>query len=269
MVTSEALIQELATLRRYARALTGSQDLGDSLVVRTLENLSEDPAMLGATHGINVALFRALTGEWNKAAETGEVTDLLVLSDSQGVDRSIALITPRVRQAFLLSALEGLSTDHVAVILDTTVDQVTALIEQARAEIAAQTSTTVLIIEDELFIATQLEHVVRELGHAVLGIARTRSETNKTIDSLAQNLIQPGLVLADIQLADGSSGIDAVNDLLTKAVTPVIFVTAFPERLLTGRSVEPTFLLNKPFSVDALKAMITQVLFFRHKTVAV
>ena len=43
---------------------------------------------------------------------------------------------------------------------------------------------------------------------------------------------------------------------------PVIFVTAFPERLLTGTKPEPTFLVRKPFNPEALKAVISQALFF-------
>ncbi|MBU2381500.1 MAG: response regulator, partial [Alphaproteobacteria bacterium] len=73
---------------------------------------------------------------------------------------------------------------------------------------------------------------------------------------------RPGLVLADIQLADGSSGIDAVKDILKRFDVPVIFITAFPERLLTGERPEPTFLITKPFQPETVKAAISQALFF-------
>ena len=72
----------------------------------------------------------------------------------------------------------------------------------------------------------------------------------------------PKMILADIQLADGSSGIDAVNDILSTEALPVIFITAFPERLLTGERPEPTFLVTKPFNPDMVKALISQALFF-------
>ena len=75
----------------------------------------------------------------------------------------------------------------------------------------------------------------------------------------------PGLVLADIQLADGSSGLDAVNEILTEIEVPVIFITAFPERLLTGEKPEPAFLITKPFRPEAVKAAISQALFFDRK----
>ena len=76
----------------------------------------------------------------------------------------------------------------------------------------------------------------------------------------------PGLVLADIQLADDSSGIDAVRDILAEFSVPVIFITAFPERLLTGERPEPTFLITKPFQRSTVKAAIAQALFFDSAT---
>jgi CheY-like chemotaxis protein len=70
------------------------------------------------------------------------------------------------------------------------------------------------------------------------------------------------MVLADIQLADGSSGLDAVNEMLTSFSVPVIFITAYPERLLTGERPEPAFLITKPFQPETVKAVISQALFF-------
>ena len=77
------------------------------------------------------------------------------------------------------------------------------------------------------------------------------------------------MVLADIQLADGSSGIDAVNEILhSRFEVPVIFITAYPERLLTGERPEPTFLITKPFLPDMVKALVSQALFFETRSKA-
>ena len=54
-----------------------------------------------------------------------------------------------------------------------------------------------------------IENLVLDLGHGVTGIARTRSEALSLFEKK-----KPGIILSDIQLADGSSGIDAVNDIL-------------------------------------------------------
>jgi CheY-like chemotaxis protein len=103
--------------------------------------------------------------------------------------------------------------------------------------------------------------MVESLGHRVTGIARTHTEA-----VALYNKTKPSMVLADIQLADGSSGIDAVNDILKTSNVPVIFITAFPERLLTGERPEPTFLVTKPFNPDMVKALISQALFFNEST---
>ena len=166
-------------------------------------------------------------------------------------------IAPRSRQAFLLTAVEGFSPAEAADILSVTFEEVETLIAEAQADIDAELATDVLIIEDEPVIATDIAALVKELGHRVCGIAATREEARQAAVKEA-----PGLVLADIQLADGSSGIDAVKDILASLDTPVIFITAFPERLLTGERPEPTFLITKPFQPETVKAAIGQALFF-------
>jgi CheY-like chemotaxis protein len=166
-------------------------------------------------------------------------------------------IAPRSRQAFLLTALEGFTLSEAAQILETSFDEVERLIAAAQSEIDAELATDVLIIEDEPVIAADIEALVRDLGHRVLDIAATRGEAREAVARHA-----PGLVLADIQLADGSSGVDAVKDILGRFDVPVIFITAFPERLLTGERPEPTFLITKPFQPETVKAAIGQALFF-------
>jgi CheY-like chemotaxis protein len=133
-------------------------------------------------------------------------------------------------------------------------------VRDAGREIAEHVATDVLIIEDESLIAQDIEFIARDLGHRVIGVARTHEEALE----LAKRQ-RPGLILADIQLADGSSGLNAVNELLESFDAPVIFITAFPERLLTGERPEPAFLISKPYKVDTVKATISQALFFERK----
>ena len=162
---------------------------------------------------------------------------------------------PRI--AFLLNALEGFSLAEVGRILNVSEAVASTLVEAANSQIADQIATNVLIIEDEPLVALDLREIVEGLGHGVVGIARTHKEAVATIA-----MGRPGLILADIQLADGSSGIEAVNEILGNLSTPVIFVTAYPERFLNGEPPEPAFLIAKPFNVDGLKAVISQALFF-------
>ena len=160
-------------------------------------------------------------------------------------------------------SVEGFRTSEAAEVLDTTESGMNQLLERASEEISRQVATDIMIIEDEPLIAIDIEQMVESLGHNVTGIARTRDEAVALFKAT-----QPSMVLADIQLADGSSGIDAVNDILKNTAIPVIFITAFPERLLTGERPEPTFLVTKPFNPDMVKALISQALFFNESTKA-
>ena len=119
-------------------------------------------------------------------------------------------------------------------------------------------SGKVMVIEDEAIIAMDLQSIVSEMGHTVTGVARTRSEA-----VALGKAERPDLIFADIQLADNSSGIDAVNDLLAElGDVPVIFITAYPERLLTGEKAEPAFLITKPYTEEQVRLAASQAMFF-------
>ncbi|HEY3694506.1 response regulator [Phenylobacterium sp.] len=248
------LAPHLPYVRRYARALTGDQVTGDSYVRVTLEALAAGEATLPPSLTPRVALYHVFHIIWRSTGAQLEPRGELEDDDPS---RRLMRIAPRSRQAFLLTALEGFTPSEAALILDAEFAEVQQLIADAQAEIDAELATDVLIIEDEPVIAADIEALVKELGHTVVDIAATRTEA---VDAVARKT--PGLVLADIQLADGSSGIDAVKDILARYDVPVIFITAFPERLLTGERPEPTFLITKPFQPETVKAAIGQALFF-------
>jgi DNA-directed RNA polymerase specialized sigma24 family protein len=253
---ADLIAPQIPYLRRYARALTGSQDRGDAYVVATLEALVADQRSFRQDLTPRAALYHTFVRVWS-AMPINRETESVETTLGKVVDRRIETLTPLPRQAFLLAALEEFPTSDIAAILQTTEDDVRRLVDTAGHEIAEQITAKVMIIEDEPLIALDIEGLVSELGHSVVGIATTRKEAN----DLAQNT-KPGIVLADIQLADGSSGIDAVNDILKTLDVPVVFITAYPERLLTGERAEPTFLITKPFKPEMVKAVISQALFF-------
>ena len=254
---SDAVVQHLPFLRRYARALTGSQQSGDNYVAATLESLIASPNVLESGPNHRVALYRLFTKIWNSVTINGETA---ATGPALLPEQHLTQITPRPRQAFLLVALEGFSEEDAARILDCNLATLRGLVEQSGRELAAEIATDVLIIEDETFIAMDIEALVESLGHRVIGVARTHSEAV----ALARQK-RPGLILADIQLADGSSGLDAVNELLGSLEVPVIFITAYPERFLTGQRPEPAFLIAKPFQLAVVSAVASQALFFGRK----
>jgi DNA-directed RNA polymerase specialized sigma24 family protein len=264
MTLGQQLAPHLPFLRRYARALTGSQAHGDNYVKAALQAIVEAPDQFPRDVDPRLGLYKTFQAIWTSVNVAND--DDAGIGDAAGQEAiaqaRLARITPLPRQALLLTAMEGFTPEDAAYLIETDAEEVERLVSEALAEIEAQTRADVLIIEDEPIIAMDLETIVRDLGHDVTGVAVTRDE------AVAQAMARrPGLVLADIQLADDSSGIDAVKDILAEFSVPVIFITAFPERLLTGERPEPTFLITKPFQRSTVKAAIAQALFFDRTTV--
>ena len=247
------IVRQAPYLRRYARALTGSQARGDRLVQAAMEDLLEGRVKLDPAVPLRPALFRVLHRNWLQAAAADTASGGVALS----ADVRLQTLSPERRACLLLVAMEGFPSSEAAIVLDITPEECASRLAEAQAEIERQLRTRVMIIEDEPIIALDLTRLVRELGHSVTGIAATRDEAVQ----LARGE-KPGLLLADIRLADGSSGLDAAADILRLYDIPVIFITAFPEHLLTGDRPEPAFLITKPFREDAVKALIGQALFF-------
>lgn len=257
MALAHAIAEHLPYLRRYARALTGTQQSGDAYVRACLEAIVADTSVLGADAPPRVALYRLFHRLWDTTnldlrpvAGSGPVA-------ADSVEKRLKELTPAHRQALLLTAMEGFGTGDAAKILGVSEADVKSMTGQAVREISSQPSMKVLIIEDEPIISLDLQSIVREMGHKVIATATTRDEAVREARRTS-----PELVLADIKLADGSSGIDAVRQILSEVDVPIVFITAYPERLLTGERPEPTFLVTKPFVPETVRVAISQALLF-------
>ena len=256
MSLSANIALHLPYLRRFSRALSGNQISGDAYVAAVLEAIIADLAAFQKESNTRISLYRKFCQLWGSSSlnlHDGHYPN----SVEEIAHKKLSKITLAAREAFLLSAVEGFSREEISEILGRSLINIRELLEVASQTILDQVVADVMIIEDEPIIAMDLEFIVESLGHRVVGIARTEQEAIQ----LAMRT-KPELVLADIQLADGSSGIDAVNRILATKNLPVIFITAFPERLLTGERTEPTFLITKPFLPDMVKALVSQALFF-------
>ena len=255
---SSEIAAELPYLRRYARALTGSQQSGDNYAVATLEALIADPSLARDASSVRIGLFRTFHGIWTTTGEP--VADMAPQSgtlEARAHDRLQGL-TANTREALLLNSVEGFSVADIAEIIGTDTSEAQALVDRAFDDMSDMVRGNVMIIEDEAIIAMDLESIVTSIGHKVTGVARTYDGA-----VTLGNKVVPDLILADIQLADKSSGIDAVNALLEQlGDRPVIFITAFPERLLTGERPEPAFLITKPYSEEQVRAAVSQAMFF-------
>jgi len=257
----QQIVQRLPYLRRYARALTGSQAVGDQYIRGCLETLLQEPSAIKASGNLSVQLFRL----FHRFADTVPTSteDIARLADpvERRVGEKLIALAPRDRQALLLVHQEGFSPAEAAEILGMSTAETTRHIDDAWASLKRQPTTRVLIIEDEPVIALDVAESVRSLGNTVTGVAARASEAIAMAKATP-----PGLVLADIQLKDGSTGIAAVHEILKSIDVPVVFVTAFPERLLTGEALEPAFVVTKPFDDTTLKVAISQALFFGKST---
>jgi len=256
MSLSATIAPHLPYLRRFARAVSGSQTSGDSMVAAMLEALIADVTIFPETGNERIGLYRLFTKLFTSVGMKVP-SETPKLGWEQKAQANLAALAPLQRQAFLLVAVEGFSEDEAAEVLDMPVDRFGKLLSDASREISRQVATDIMIIEDEPLISMDIEELVESMGHTVVGIARTHAEATELFHKK-----HPRMILADIQLADGSSGIDAVNEILGSTELPVIFITAFPERLLTGERPEPTFLVTKPFIPEMVKALISQALFF-------
>ncbi len=249
--------QNLPFLRRYARALTGNRDTGDKYAIATLEAVLADPQVYDPDIEPREALFQVFHSIWSSTGTPIEVGETALNTSGKAQDH-LATLTANSREALLLHTVEDFSTAAVGRIMGE--DDATAgkLINIAYSEMAKSIKGRVMIIEDEALIAVDLESIVSDMGHTVTGVARTESGAIDLAES-----DRPDLILSDIQLADNSSGIDAVNKILASGVDcPVVFITAYPERLLTGEGPEPAFLISKPYTVEQVRSAVSQAMFF-------
>lgn len=237
---------EIPLLRRCGRALTGTQNFADICVIQLMDDFVFGRVEIPQGLSLRSSFYR-LYLEQLQSFSVEETKKPFSVS-----------FTPTERIAHWLSAGEGFSKETIAEILGVAEAEVSSLLEAARDDMAGDRKARVLIIEDEMFIAMDLARIVRNMGHTVTETARTHQEG---MDAFRQQ--QPDLILSDIQLADGSSGIEAVDEILRIAEIPAIFITSFPERLLTGKRAEPAFLINKPFRTEAVRAAISQALFLK------
>ena len=230
----EDLIRALPYARRYARALTGSQPRGDGLVAECLKGIMDAGDAANGGGGdtwkeARKALYQGVTARFDRS---GQGTSPFVIGH----------LSQRQRQLLLLTSLEELPVASAAEVVGAEVEEAEAALGAAREQLRSGAATEVLIIEDEPIIAMDIEELVASCGHKVVGVAGTEAEAVELAE-----LHRPGLILADINLGAGGDGASAVARIMQHHYAPVIFVTAYPERLLTGEAVEPAFVITKPF----------------------
>lgn len=104
---------------------------------------------------------------------------------------------------------------------------------------------TILIVEDELIIAEQLKIMLENMGYEIAGIFRSGAEVLENF--------KPGMadiIMMDIQLADGTSGVETSIEIRKMSTAPIIFITQVRDERIRKRAINETnavYYINKPF----------------------
>lgn len=117
----------------------------------------------------------------------------------------------------------------------------------------------ILVVEDEFFVATEIEYVVAELGHKPIGIAADKA-TAFSMAPFAE------IALVDLNLRDGPTGTEIGKALAESGVT-VVFMTANPSQL--GDGVPGTVgVISKPMAEEELRQAVNYAVATRRQMAA-
>jgi CheY-like chemotaxis protein len=249
-----AVTSYLPALRRYAQAYAGSRLGGDAYLEICLEVLLEDPRWLRRQKTLRLDLFKLLHAVIDRVGDKADGSGDTA-QDSQARMRDTVLsLSPLRRRLVLLLSFEDLQTKDLAYIMGLEETAIRAQLQHAWKDIYQRPQARVLILEDEELIAADISDAVEELGHTVVGVAsneRSAIELARTMD--------PELVLADVRLR-GGSGARAVEQIRGKTRVPVIFITGYPDGVISDGTDDPVYVMAKPFRREDLKQTISRAL---------
>ena len=111
----------------------------------------------------------------------------------------------------------------------------------------------ILIVEDEVIVSTEIAMCLRKLGYEVAGSARDAASARRML-----GFRRPDLVLLDIHLLNGDSGLDVARHLLQDWQIPFVFLTAYADRatLQAAKELLPYGYVVKPFNENDLAAAV-------------
>ncbi len=236
-------LAELKDLRRYAYCILGNRSLSDMAVEAALNALASEMNALGCGALTRLDLYKKV----NEAANDSPA--IVSAAAAGGIFADFQRLSRQQRQIAALRAIVGLSYGEIATIMDLGKNAVRRVYCEALAEMRDKPAA-VLIIEDEVFIALDIQQIVRNLGLSVAGIAKNRAEALRMAD-----LSRPKLILADYKLRD-DSGVDVVKAIREQMDANVIYVTSHPEVVAAARDCDDDLVISKPFNPRALAAAV-------------
>lgn len=253
MLTTLDLRERLPRLRRHAYLLTGNMHAADEAVMACLKALPKDER--GRPQAADEkALFRTFHSAILVPTEPVPGPDAACEADAALAatrDRLFAL-PPADRRVLVLVIIEGFSVAEAAQILVMDGSRAAAALLKAR-HLMVQPSRRLraVIIEDDQLIGLDIAASLLELGYDDCIHA---ADSREAAEAAAGG--EPDLIIADVKLSNGDSGVDVARRLSGRSNTPVVFVTAFPEIPLADPSISRDRVLPKPFSTTALKNMV-------------
>lgn len=122
---------------------------------------------------------------------------------------------------------------------------------------ATQTTTDILIVEDDIVAATLLKKTLIDLGHSVVGVA---VEGRRAIEMARET--KPQLMMVDYQLEDDLNGADVTREVLERQDVAVIYVTSKSDKETLDSIAEtnPNGYILKPFNRKEIGMVINTVL---------
>ncbi|MAW82727.1 MAG: hypothetical protein CMI63_21030 [Parvularcula sp.] len=239
--------KDLRFVRQFARAVTSDQFLGDEIAAAALQRFDYSAVEGLPDRERQITVFRAFYDAWRSASAEG---------GAAFSNRSVLAARPFTaeppRQLVLLVDVIGLEIEKAAALIGVEPSEAKRLLSEERRRIAAtQVSGTALVIEDEPVIALEVAATLETIGLKVLATARTADDAIRLA-----NKHRPDVVMADYDLGAGRTGLDAVREITSTLPVIAIFLTAYPDDVLSGDDYEPTFILTKPFDERALRAAI-------------
>lgn len=116
-------------------------------------------------------------------------------------------------------------------------------------DFCAALASRILIVEDELFAAMDIELAVLRAGHRVVGFAGTAARAIELAESA-----QPDIVLMDIRLVGDRDGIDAAIEIRQRFDIPSLIISAYTDATMRQRAMpaRPLGFIPKPFDHDLL-----------------
>ena len=236
-------LAELRNLRRYAYCILGNRRLSDIAVESAFNSLVSDVISVSGATISRLDLYRKV----NEAAfaKTGNVSAVA----ASGLYAQFQRLPREQRQIAALHAVVRLPFADIASIMDMSEKAIRRFYCEALLALRDKPAA-VLIIEDEVFIALDLQQIVRNLGFSVAGIAKNRAEALRIA-----GVAKPRLVLADYRLRN-DTGVEVVKAIREQMDTNVIYVTSHPDEVAATRDNAEDLVIAKPFNPRALAAAV-------------